>query len=494
VPASSLADAGRRPGRLLRPLLGGQDLAHSHLVFAGWIALAAFLIGGGVASAQWQGVLTFVLVTAAGVLYLRRPVAALTIVVALWAFSPFLRRVIDYATLKFGTGGVLTLAPFLATAVVGLLATVAVRPPRYLVLAAGAVLAGIVLGVPEGLDSPLSVVFGLFAYGSAVMALFIGYAEERRGRHTLEVLLVLVLPVLAGYGLLQYFGRLPAWDSAWITTSGIKSVGSKQHDNFRIFSMLNSPATFAALLTVFLSSAVVAARLTVARIALSGVAIACLALTNIRTSWLALGISLIIIMLVSRGRAVGRVALLLVLLGGLYLAFAGTRAGHQVVGRANTLSALGEDESLSGRMRQVRVFGPDAAGAPLGHGLGSVGQASRAREGYAPFDDNGLLMLLYQIGPLGFLLVMAPMLGLLIRGLTRVRGPTERARRLPLAAPAIATMVTLLASDALYGITAFMMWYCLGALAARVDMTRGPAPARRAGDAVLGPTPVLAAR
>jgi hypothetical protein len=450
----------------------GLGRLRSNLAFALWLLLAAFLIAGAVASEQWQGVLTFVLVVASGALYLRHPVPSLAILIGLWSFSPFLRRVIDYASLEFGGSGMLSLAPFLATALVGLLATIAVRPPRYLVVAAALVLAGIVVGVPQGMSSPLSVVFGVFAYGSAVLALFIGYAEERCGRRSLEMLLMVALVPLTAYGLWQYFAtRLPAWDNAWVVTSGIKSVGSKENGNLSVFSMLNSPATFAAILVVFLVGAVVAGRVTPVRVVLGGAALACLALTNIRTSWISLGVALILVVLLSGGRALGRVLLLAAIGGALFVALGGTGATDQIVSRANTFGDVKGDSSVSARIDQVKVFGPRAVQAPLGHGLGSVGQAARAREGFAPFDDNGLLMLMYQVGPLGFLLVMGPMLWLLLRSL-RARGPTERTERLPLVAPVVATLVILLGADALYGITAFVAWYCLGALAARWDMTR----------------------
>src|SRR3954451_3953807 len=97
-------------------------LARSDVMFLPWVLLAAFLVAGGVASEQWQGVITTVAVIAAGCLYLRHPRAALFIVLSTWVLGPFLRRVINYITFTFGGGGLLSLAPFAATAVVSLLA------------------------------------------------------------------------------------------------------------------------------------------------------------------------------------------------------------------------------------------------------------------------------------------------------------------------------------------------------------------------------------
>jgi putative inorganic carbon (HCO3(-)) transporter len=457
--------------RTLRPKL--TRLARSDVMFVPFVLFAAFLIAGGVASEQWQGVITTVAVIAAGCLYLRHPRAALFIVLSLWVLGPFLRRIINYITFTLGGAGILSVAPFAATAVVSILAMISVRPSRRLVAAALLVLAGFAIGIPTGLSSPLSVAFGLFAYGSAVLALFLGYAEERSGRHTLEILLLCLMPVVTVYGLWQYLGsELPPWDSQWLVTSSITTVGAKGRDSFRMFSMLNSPATLASLLAVFLCATLVAPKLTPVRLINAALALVCIALTAVRSAWLALAVALIVIVIVSHGQVLRRIALLLVILGGVYLLAGNSAATQQVTQRVTTFGDVSGDASFKERLRQIRVYGPQAVSAPLGHGLGTVGQAARVRAtSFGEFEDNGYLMLAFQVGPGGFAIVMGTIFWLLGYG---VRAPNaeERRRRLPLVAPVIAALVIMLAGDALYGLTGFIVWYCLGALLARHELSR----------------------
>jgi O-antigen ligase len=239
-----------------------------------------------------------------------------------------------------------------------------------------------------------------------------------------------------------------------------------------MFSMLNSPATLASLLAVFLCATLVASKLTPLRLINAALAMVCLALTSVRSAWLGLAVALIVIVAVSRGQVLVRIATLLAILGAVYVIGGHSGATQQVTARATSFGDVTGDASFKERVRQLRVYGPQAATAPLGHGIGTVGQAARVRAtSFGEFEDNGYLMLMFQTGPVGFALVTGTMFWLLGYGI-RAPDAEERRRRLPLVAPVIAALVIMLAGDALYGITGFILWYCLGALLARHELSR----------------------
>lgn len=428
--------------------------------------VAAFAVANGL----WEFLIAFVAVFGSVALYLCWPTAGLTAVLVLWVVAPFLRRLFDYFSFSLDPD-VLSIAPFVATGLVGMIAWRRARPSPRATMVFGVTCAGLAVGLPVGLLDPMPLAFATLAYGSAACALFIGYADGRRDRPVIDRVLLGLLPLVAAYALYQYLSpRLPGWDELWIRTSGIKTIGDKDDGTFRAFGTLNSPVTLATFTAMVVAMAVVAARLGPVRIAGAAAALAVLFFTGVRSAWLALGVTLVALVLVTGGRVMARVLVLLVILGGLYFVAGGSTAGQQVIDRASTLTTLSgsgaeTDVSLTQRLNQVTVFGPRALAAPLGHGLGSVGQAAKvsSRSDAAPFADNGFLMLLWQVGPGGFLLVVGALGWALVTSL-RGGSAADRARRLPYVAPLVAGGVLMLASDSLYGLSAVIIWYCVGAL------------------------------
>ena len=445
------------------------------LTFAAWVVLVAILIAVGTAGEHWQFVLTLCFVLTAAGLYVRWPTAGLAALLVLWTCAPLFRRLLDYVAYSSGPD-VLSLAPYLATAAVGAIALVRERPRGAPLIVIGLVWVGLAVGIPLGASDPLPLVYGLFAYGAASLAILIGYGDWRRGRLTLERILLVLLPFIAAYGLYQYFApTLPPWDQLWLQANDFVTAGSKAEGNFRFFSVLNSPGTLAALLTLLIAMLLVARRLTVARVVAVSLALACVALIGIRSAWVALAVALLAITLVARGHLLARLLLVCAIAGGLAVAAGGTPAGGQLSERAQSFGSLSQDTSYRARVDAVKRYGPQAVAAPLGHGVGSVGQAARVSSNASqppPFEDNGYLLLLWQVGPLGFLIIVGAAVWAVGRGARR----TARARlpeRLPLLAPLIASGVLMVSADALYGVNAVIFWYFLGALLAASE-----APAR----------------
>jgi hypothetical protein len=227
-------------------------LTVSDLRFVPWVVLAGLLLAPGVAIENWQYVGLLVFVASAGALYVRWPTAGLVILVLLWTVSPLVRRLLDYYVGGATGPDILSLAPFFATLVVGALAFRAQPPSKAVLIVLGAFGAGLLYGVPLGLDDPFALMFALFSYPAAAVALLIGYRDWKRDQLTLERVLLVVIPIVAAYAVYQYLTKtLPPWDALWLKTDAPVSTGSKETGDFRAFSVLNSPGSLAGVLALF---------------------------------------------------------------------------------------------------------------------------------------------------------------------------------------------------------------------------------------------------
>lgn len=416
---------------------------------------------------QWACALSLLVLT--GGLYVRSRTAGLIAVWAIWLLVPGLRRMLGVLT-GFSDADPLALAPFLATALVALLelrrATLS-RGAR-LLLAAG--LGGYAIGIPMGLASPEAMVFGLFAYCVAVLAFTLGFREPVRGALSLERVLLVVMPLLAVYGIWQYF-ELPSWDATWLETVDFVTTGAPEEDRVRVFATLNSPGTLGMILGLTALGFLTLRRL--GPLSLLGLALvlAGLGLTYVRGAWGALALSAIGVTLLSRGRMLPRLVLVLALmLGGLLFSAARSPTGAAIIDRINTFGSLSQDESSQARLATPQALVPEAVARPAGAGLGSAGEASRLgdEEGFR-YTDNAYLSLLYQVGPFGFVLVM----GAVAAG---VRRAWRGVRAFPLGTDLLVfamlafILVASWAGDLLYGVTGIVFWYLLGVAWRRGDV------------------------
>jgi O-antigen ligase len=167
---------------------------------------------------------------------------------------------------------------------------------------------------------------------------------------------------------------------------------------------------------------------------------------------------------VTRGGALKRVVpvIVLIVLAAPLVLGGSTRAA--LGERFNTFGALGTDKSAQDRSSTTRsVFG-GAVAAPLGHGLGAAGEPSRLSSADPAFryTDNGYLSLLVQVGPIGFLIVMAVFLGAIDTARRNAwRRPDDPTDVLAFGV-LVLLAVLMFAGDELYGITGMIFWYTAG--------------------------------
>lgn len=446
-----------------------ERLMRSDLRFVPWVILVGLLLAPGVAAEQWQYVLLIVFVVSAGSLYMRWPTVGLALVVVLWIIAPLIRRLLDYFVESKQGPDILSLAPFFATLVIGVLAYRRQKPSKAVLIVMFAVWAGFLWGTPAGLDDPFPLMFAIFSYIAATVGLLLGYHDWKRGTIVLEKLLLVIIPIVAAYAIYQFITPfLPPWDALWLKFEAPISIGTKEQGTFRAFSTLNSPGMLAGVLALFALMLLVGPRLTPWRLAAGGLTMAALLFTQVRSAWIAMAVAMVALIPVSRGGILGRVAVLLVILGGMYVFAGGSTAGQAVVDRAASVgdASSGGDHSTNERIQAITEFGPKALVQPIGDGLGSVSQASRlSSKGEPPFADNGYLLIMWQTGLLGFILIFGGILAGTIYG-ARQLNSYKRKERFPFVAIVIVTGVQSAAADTLFGLAAVILWYSLGALMA----------------------------
>lgn len=448
---------------LSRPAAGERG---RQLAFGAAAIVAAVVAGAAPAVAptgMWQTVASAVLLLGVVAARLSSRTAGLVALWALWLVVPGVRRVVGMTGPYLATDP-LALVPFLATVAVAAIELGQVTLPATVRRLLAFVAVGYLIGVPVGMAAaPAAAAFALLAYGGAAMALVLGLAD--RGNALTGSLLALA-PVLSAYGFYQYFSGLPEWDEAWLGSVDFITTGAPEEGRIRIFATLNSPGTFAAVLGVTACACLTRRPTRPWTLLVGGTVIVALTLTYVRSAWLALMVAAVVFVVVTRGRGAGRVAgagvacvLLVVALGAV-----SSGTAEAISERFSTLGSLEEDRSANDRVNLRLSLVPAAAAAPLGHGLGQAGEATRLG-GYSGLihTDNGYLALLYQVGAAGFLLVVAAIAavcGPFLREVWRDRGRDPTGAFL---ATVFGYYVVLLSGgDALYGLPGVMFWYLLG--------------------------------
>jgi putative inorganic carbon (HCO3(-)) transporter len=412
-------------------------------------------------------------------LYLWDRRAGLACVWLLWLLSPWIRRLFGLAG-PYVSADPLAVAPFLATGAVAALELTRARlsptAKRVLVLAG----LGYAVGIPAGIGAPEALGFALFAYLAAVSAFGIGYGEPPgHGRLTLPTLLVTAMPIISVYGLLQYFSPLPQWDAVWLETVGdtLNSIGSPEDGRIRIFATLNAPGTLGLVLGMTALCLLGLRRFNPIHLVSLVLVLAALALTYVRSAWVALIVALLVLLFASRGRAVGRIVVVIGLIALAVIGLAGrSPAGEAVVGRFNTLGNTSSDTSAQARIATPTELVPQAVAQPLGSGLGSAGEATRLGAGSGLRNtDNAWLSLLVQVGPFGFVLVAAAATIGVRRALRTMRRSHDATDVLVVGLLAF-LFVAALTGDTFYGLSGAITWYLLGTAVRRDEVLTQTAP------------------
>jgi hypothetical protein len=470
---------------------------------AGAAALA--LLIGAVTVRSPQASVTLVLLVFLLAVRSQSRTSGLVVLWSFWLLAPMVRRMLDLASETSGADP-LSLLPFLGT---GALALMELRENRLnrrarLILLAGAF--SFLLGAPLGfIADPAAASFAAVAYLAGLSGFVLGWGDGVRPEagSTLYRTLAVALVPLSIYAVVQYFVPLASWDENWVEAGELGSIGAPQEEKIRVFSTLNSPFTFAIVLaTGMLLSLGTAQRASKSALYLLPLAIA-LALTYVRSAWLALVVGILVFAFTARGGAGGRVvAVVTICLVGL-VAVGGSNATTQAfTERITSLGSPEEDVSAQERLETTRRLLPESSQKPLGTGLGQAGLAVRLEEGDEPglVDvDDGYLSLLYQSGPFALLLLLAAIFESVRAAIAALRRapPDERQARAALLATIVMLLVALASADVLFGLPGAIFWYLCGlavATAASEPPTATGAEPASQRDERAGPIATVSAR
>lgn len=283
----------------------------------------------------------------------------------------------------------------------------------------------------------------------------------------------IVLAVIAGvYGVIQYT-LLPPWDAAWMHGVDLVSAGPIAPFKVRVFSMLNSPATYAEFLTF--ATIVFLPRLTFKSAFLLLPIFFGLGLSLTRADWLALPLSIAVFsLLTTRRKQVVRGVSVFVCIGVLGVLLSQTAfsigSGTVLLNRLTSLTDIAHDVSAASRTTQMADAWNRAIEDPEGSGLGVLGLATRLNNAQEDviFLDSGYLSRFVEMGIPGILAFCASLAFALFAAIrvwrAAVRDGDSTTQNL--AAMAIALQVAVLFlnvfADDSFGLAAIFAWTGLG--------------------------------
>lgn len=436
---------------------------------AGAVLLA--MLAGALAVVSFQAAIAIALLVLLLAIRTQSRPAGLAILWAFWLLMPLLRRLLDLVVTAPGADP-LSLLPFVSMILLAAMELYENRLDRRarFILAMASI--GTMLGVPVGLlTDPTAALFGAAAYGGAVSAFVLGWGDGVRPRtsSTLYRALAIALLPLSVYALAQYFLPLASWDSAWVETGDLVSLGAPfEEDHLRVFSALNSPFTFSVVLVVGILLGLGVQHRRRIGVAVTGLMFVALALTYVRSAWLALAIGLLAFVVAERGRTAARIlATVAVCVLGLFLVGDSNPTTHAVAQRITSLGSPEEDVSAQARLETTEHLLPTAVHQPLGAGIGQAGLAVRlegSTEEQLVSVDDGYLSLMFQSGLFGLMLVLAALGGSLFAAVKALGGRAGEDRRQSAAvfAALVALLIALAAGDVLYGLPGAMLWYVCG--------------------------------
>jgi putative inorganic carbon (hco3(-)) transporter len=436
----------------------------------GWLAIVGVL---GALTVGWlltrsiQATSAFVLIVLVIALHQNDRGWGIIAVFGLWFVAPLLRRVFGLITGPIENDP-LSLAPFLATGAIAAIELARIHVPtrvrRILLLAA----AGFALGLPVGLVAgPRAAIYAFIAYLAGVSGAVLGFGERGSLQDsTLRKVLLFGMPPVAAYAIAQHFLPFPVWDQAWLDATEFTSIGDvTREEDIRAFSSLNSPGALAPLLGLSLLCYLTIDRHRLLSVLGAALIVVALSVTFVRSAWVSLIVAGLAHVIASRGRSARLVlgAGVVVVIATFALAPVSNTANN-VLNRFNTIGNFRADTSATERATSFSQLLPTALEAPLGHGLGTAGEPTKlSGESDLRAPDNGYLSLMYQVGPVGFIFVMAA-LAFALRAAwngARARAPGQDLRLL-LFATLVYMLVQLSSGDSFYGSHGVIIWFISG--------------------------------
>jgi hypothetical protein len=418
-------------------------------------------IGGRLANFAYLGLA----VAAGAAAYARSPRAYVSFALWLWFLTPFVRRVLDYHHGWHPTNPVLLAPPAVAllSALTVLMRLREMRgvlfAPYLLVLVALAY--GYAVGVINAGVVPAT--YALVTWlAPAVFGLHIAVSWRRYPElaATVRRTFAFALPILAAYGIYQ-FVRMPPWDAAWMSNSGLRSIGLPAPFLARIFGTLNTPGPYAAFLAA--GALLLLPQRGGWRYVSIALAMVSLLLSRTRAVWAAFVIGLLAQFMGQPIVRVPRRLVTLLVVGMLALPLAATpRVRNVVLPRLVSVLNIRQDRSFVNRVDFNAASAYYIVQAAEGYGLGMTGGAIKLRgmRGVRSL-DNGVLEVFFIFGWPGGLLFFLGVGGLLLQSF-RYLETRRDAFANSMRAIAVALVAILPIGDVFTGPTGVLLWMAIG--------------------------------
>ena len=296
------------------------------------------------------------------------------VVLTLFCFAPFLRRLVDFAA-GFDQSGLMIAGPLLAMLVAcrDLPLHMLERPELRrqfapFVIVAACVGYGVLLTVVKGdLSQGMS---GALKWGVPLiyaMALRVRAPDVDGVLLGLRDAVIVILPVMGIYGIYQYVAP-PLWDQYWLTFAAISSAGLPEPYAVRVFSTMHAPAAYASFTVVGIFLVYFLSKPRPLLLIVLMPAVIGLLLSLYRTAWLALAASfLFCAFFASTKRQTVIAAATLTVLVAIALSF--TPFGEIISDRLATLGDVSNDSSMRERLQQFSTLWASDASAIFGTGF-----------------------------------------------------------------------------------------------------------------------------
>ena len=238
-------------------------------------------------------------------------------------------------------------------------------------------------------------------------------------RAVFEPCLIVAASLMALYGVAQ-FANPAAWDATWmrgVADLGFDSIGRPEPFQLRVFSTMNSPGAFGAILSAGIVIAL-KQRLSICLLACAPM-LAGLALCQYRSLWAATLLAILMVTL-APSAGVRRANILALFVAALVLASTALspEIRHTVVQRANSLTELEGDHSLDKRIEQYQEFFQHD-NLVVGEGLAINGASRRLDNRAGGMIDGAIIEIFTAMGVLvgtAFMLAIAVLVASLFRG------------------------------------------------------------------------------
>lgn len=397
--------------------------------------------------------------------YYREPGRYLALVYGLVFFAPWVRRVVDLHH-GYNPTNLVLLAPVLVTLTSALTILYRARELRGTMLfpftfALAAVAYAYGVGVLKNGFVPAT--YSMLTWVAPIsfaIHLNLNWRIFPRLRDSFLTFLQWALPLMSIYGIYQLI-RPPAWDTYWMQSANVASVGVPIPFGFRVFGTLNMPGPYAvALLIGMLFLLGTSRRGTFITLSLALVG---LLLTRTRSSWVAFVVGFLIVQFMGPVRRMLRNWLIMIAMVALAIpllsldVFRGT-----ITSRLASFASISTDDSYRSRQglswAATQAIYENAEGEGLGATGGGVKLLQVERQASI---DNGFLEIFYVLGwPGGALLTI----GLVGNLLTLIRFRDARTDAFANSARAIfwALLSVLLIGDIFSGSMGVMFWGAYG--------------------------------